>query len=253
MSLLAGVGETIMSGSLLFAIPLALLAGLVSFLSPCVVPLVPGYLSLITGLSADELGSARRGRRARVLAGTVGFTAGFSLLFVSYGLALGQIGRTLAEHQQTITRVLGILVIVMGVAFVGKVPWLMRDAGPHVRGRGGVWLSPALGMAFGLGWVPCVGPTLAAVQTLAFTEANAGRGALLSLAYSLGLGVPFIVIGLAFERSMGTLAWLRRHRRGIQQFGGVLLIVLGALLVSGLWDRLTVVMRIWISGTGVLL
>lgn len=250
--MIAAFAETVVSGSLLLAIPIAALAGLVSFLSPCVVPLVPGYLSLITGLTADELTGAR-GHRRRVLAGTVGFTLGFSLLFMSYGLAFGELGARLAQYQTTITRVMGVLVILLGFAYLGRVPVLDREFGPKLRGRGGVLLAPFLGVAFGLGWVPCVGPTLAAVQTLAFTEANAMRGALLSLIYGLGLGLPFILIGLFFERALAPLRWLRNHRRRVQQIGGLMLLALGVMLVTGLWDQFAIEMRTWISSSGVLL
>lgn len=250
--MIAAFAETVVSGSLLLAIPIAALAGLVSFLSPCVVPLVPGYLSLITGLTADELTGAR-GHRRRVLAGTVGFTLGFSLLFMSYGLAFGELGARLAQYQTTITRVMGVLVILLGFAYLGRVPVLDREFGPKLRGRGGVMLSPFLGVVFGLGWVPCVGPTLAAVQTLAFTEANATRGALLSLIYGLGLGLPFILIGLFFERAIAPLRWLRNHRRRVQQIGGLMLLALGIMLVTGLWDQFAIEMRTWISSSGVLL
>ena len=250
--MIASFADTIMSGSLLAALPIAMLAGLVSFLSPCVVPLVPGYLSLITGLTADEL-TGYRGSRRRVLAGTIGFTLGFSLLFMSYGLAFGEAGARLTEYQTIITRVMGVLVILLGFAYIGRVPLLDREYGPQLRGRGGVALSPFLGVVFGLGWVPCVGPTLAAVQTLAFTEANATRGAVLSLAYGLGLGVPFILIGIFFEHALTPLRWLRNHRRRVQQLGGLLLIALGVMLVTGLWDQFAIEMRTWFSGTGVLL
>lgn len=249
--MIASFADTVMSGSLVAAVAVALVAGLVSFLSPCVVPLVPGYLTLITGLTADELAIAR-GRRRRVLAGTIGFTLGFSLLFMSYGLAFGELGARLTENASVISRVMGAIVIVLGFAYIGRVPLLDREYGPHLRGRGGVALSPLLGVVFGLGWVPCVGPTLAAVQTLAFTEANATRGAVLSLAYALGLGIPFVLIGLFFERALAPMRWMRNHRRRVQQFGGLLLIALGLLLVTGLWDQLTIEMRTWFSGTGVL-
>ena len=247
MSLLASATDTITSGSLLLAMPLAAAAGLVSFLSPCVAPLVPGYVSLITGLSADELIEGK-GHRNRVLAGTIGFTLGFALLFVSYGAAFGGIGSALARNQEAITRGLGVLVIVLGIAYLGRIPLFEREFGPRMRGHGGVLMAPVLGLVFGLGWVPCVGPTLAAVQTLAFTEGSAWRGALLSLLYSLGLGLPFVVIGLFFERSLGALRWLREHRRRIQQFGGLLLIVLGVMLLTGAWDALSIEMRSWMSG-----
>lgn len=247
MTLLAAASETITSGSLLLAMPLAFVAGLVSFLSPCVAPLVPGYLSLITGLSADELIEGGK-HRHRALAGTIGFTLGFSLLFVSYGAAFGGIGSVLARNQDVISRVLGVLVMALGIAYMGRLAFFEREFGPQMRGQGGVLMSPLLGLVFGLGWVPCVGPTLAAVQTLAFTEGSAWRGSLLSLIYSLGLGLPFIVIGLFFERSLGALKWMRKHRRHVQQFGGVMLFILGLMLVTGLWDQLSIQMRIWMSG-----
>ena len=250
--MIAALADNVVSGSLLVAIPIAALAGFVSFLSPCVVPLVPGYLSLITGLTADELTGAR-GHRRRVLAGTIGFTLGFSLLFMSYGLAFGELGARLVEYQTAISRIMGVLVMLLGFAYLGRVPLLDREFGPRLRGRGGVLLAPFLGVVFGLGWVPCVGPTLAAVQTLAFTEANATRGAILSLTYGVGLGLPFILIGLFFERAVAPLRWLRNHRRRVQQFGGLLLLALGVMLVTGFWDQLAIEMRTWISGTGVLL
>ena len=245
--IVAAATDTITSGSLLLAMPLALVAGLVSFLSPCVAPLVPGYLSLITGLSADELVEGT-GHRNRALAGTLGFTFGFGLLFVSYGAAFGGIGSALARNQDAISRALGILVIVLGLAYLGRIPMFERELGPQMRGRGGVLMSPLLGLVFGLGWVPCVGPTLAAVQTLAITEGSAWRGALLSLLYSLGLGLPFVVIGVFFERSLGALRWMRTHRRRIQQFGGLMLLILGVMLVTGLWDTLSIEMRTWMGG-----
>lgn len=247
MMFLASAADTITNGSLLIAMPLAVLAGFVSFLSPCVAPLVPGYVSLITGLSADELIEGR-GHRNRALAGTVGFTLGFAVLFMSYGAAFGGIGSALVRNQAAISRGLGVLVIVLGIAYLGRIPLFEREFGPQMRGRGGVLMSPLLGLAFGLGWVPCVGPTLAAVQTMAFSEASAWRGAGLSLLYSLGLGLPFIIIGLFFERSLVALRWMRTYRGRIQQFGGVMLILLGILLVTGLWDQLSVWMRVSTAG-----
>jgi len=280
-----GVGETVVSGSLLVAIPLAMLAGLLSFASPCVLPLVPGYLSYVTGLTGSELvgrapapaapegppavagegpvagaasattggsvGLATRsaGRsRSRVLLGTLGFIAGFSAVFVSYGALFGGLGATLLAHQDVITRLLGVVVIVLGLGFLGVIPGLQREARLHHRPARGIWGAPLLGALFGLGWTPCIGPTLAAVQSLAFTEASAGRGALLSLAYCLGLGLPFLVVGLAMERGLGAMAWARRHARSIQVVGGVSLVLLGLVMVTGLWGSLTIELRGWISG-----
>jgi cytochrome c-type biogenesis protein len=178
----------------------------------------------------------------------LGFIAGFSAVFVSYGALFGGLGATLLAHQDLITRVLGVVVIVMGLGFLGAVPMLQREARVHHRAPRGIWGAPILGALFGLGWTPCIGPTLAAVQGLAFTEASAARGALLSVAYCVGLGLPFLLVGLAMERGLGALAWARRHARAIQVVGGVSLIVLGLVMVTGLWGSLTLSLRGWISG-----
>ncbi len=270
--MITGVGEIVASGSLLVALPLAVLAGLLSFASPCVLPLVPGYLSYVTGLTGAELAAARAGAvpvavasgapqpnppaapgaapatRSRVLLGTLGFIAGFSAVFVSYGALFGGLGATLLTHQDLLTRLLGVVVIVLGLGFLGLIPALQREARLHRRPVRGVWGAPLLGVVFGLGWTPCIGPTLAAVQSLAFTEGSAARGALLSAAYCVGLGLPFLVIGLAMERGLGALSWARRHTRAIQVVGGVCLVGLGLLMVSGLWGELSVSLRGWVSG-----
>ena len=278
-----GVGEVVSSGSMVIAIPLAVLAGLVSFASPCVLPLVPGYLSYVTGLTGAELaeaqaapavvaagagtgaapGSATAAQTApaaqagtsprlpvkhRVVVGTLGFILGFSAVFVSYGALFGGLGAELLAHQQAITRALGIVVIVLGLGFLGLVPSLQREARLHHRPARGIWGAPLLGALFALGWTPCIGPTLAAVQSLAFTEGSAARGALLSVAYCLGLGLPFLVIGLAMERGLEALAWARRNTRAIQVVGGVSMILLGVLMVTGLWGSLTIALRGWVSG-----
>jgi cytochrome c-type biogenesis protein len=281
-SLPLGVGEVVSSGSLVVAVPLAVLAGLISFASPCVLPLVPGYLSYVTGLTGAELEEARvasavvpasapaggtSGAAAsadsssaaaapgprlpvkhRVVLGTLGFVLGFSAVFVSYGALFGGLGAELLAHQEVITRVLGVVVIVLGLGFLGLVPSLQREARIHHRPARGMWGAPLLGALFALGWTPCIGPTLAAVQSLAFTEGSAARGALLSVAYCLGLGLPFLVIGLAMERGLEAMAWARRNTRAIQVVGGVSMIVLGLLMVTGLWGSLTIAMRGWVSG-----
>ena len=180
--------------------------------------------------------------------GTLGFILGFSAVFVSYGALFGGLGAQLLTHQEVITRVLGVVVIVMGLGFIGVVPSLQREARLHHRPARGLWGAPLLGAVFALGWTPCIGPTLAAVQSLAFTEGSAARGALLSLAYCIGLGLPFLVIGLAMERGLGALAWARRHTRVIQWVGGVSLVLLGLAMVTGVWGSLSIAMRGWISG-----
>jgi cytochrome c-type biogenesis protein len=234
-----------LTGSLLVAIPVALLAGLVSFASPCVVPLVPGYLSYVTGLSGVDLDSGRRGR---VFLGTVLFVLGFTAVFASYGVLFGGVGSRLVEHMDPITRVLGVITILLGLLFAGWLPGLSREwrirATPSV-GLGG---APMLGVLFGIGWTPCFGPTLAAVQFLAFDEASAGRGALLSIVYALGLGLPFLVAAVAYRRALGAFAWVRRHQVWVLRVGGILLIVLGVLLVTGVWSSMVASMQGWIGG-----
>lgn len=240
------IADTVMSGSLLLALPLAVVAGLLSFLSPCVLPLAPGYLSYVTGLTGAEI--AEGSKKSRVLLGSALFVLGFSVLFVSYGVAFGGLGQALLKWQDVITRVLGVLVIVMGLVFMGLVPGMQREWRSHRVTTFGLWSAPLLGILFGLGWTPCIGPTLAAVQTLAFTEASALRGAILSLAYCVGLGVPFILLGLLFAYVGGALTWVKRHYAVIMRVGGALLVVIGVLLVTGLWNDLTIWMRTLVPG-----
>ena len=270
---MSGLTQTVMSGSLLLAILIAMLAGLVSFVSPCCLPLLPGYLSYVTGLSGAELAIERtsvRGetstgsvvgsgagpigtlpsqsrQRSRVLVGSVLFVAGFSALFVSYGVLFGGLGSLLLEHATWIQRVLGAIVVLLGLAFAGFLPFAQRDLRIHRAPTLGLAGAPLLGVLFGLGWTPCIGPTLAAVQTLAFTEASASRGAILSAAYSVGLGVPFILIGVAFRQAAGAIAFFRRHTVAIMRIGGISMVVIGLLLLTGRWDDLTIQLRIWSS------
>jgi len=249
------VTETVASGSLLIAMAIAFAAGVVSFLSPCVLPLAPGYLSYITGLTGAEIAGEEEDRadggavtttvaiKSRVLLGSLLFVLGFSLVFVSYGLLFGSLGSLLLQWQDVITRVLGVIVIVMGLGFMGVIPGLQREWRMHRMPSYSIWGAPLLGVLFGLGWSPCIGPALTAVQSLAFTEASAARGALLSLVYSLGLGLPFIALGLAFRYAAGTLGWVRRHYVLTKRIGGGLLVLIGVLLVTGLWNDLTIWMR----------
>ena len=225
---------TVLSGSLLLALPVASLAGLVSFFSPCVVPLLPGYLSYATGLSGVDLENARRGR---MLLGSFLFVLGFSFVFVAYGALFGSLGEWLITYTRQLSIVLGLLTILLGVAFIGVVPWLQRDVRVHKVPAVGLAAAPLLGVLFGLGWTPCIGPTLTAVTALALNEGTAGRGALLSLAYSIGLGLPFLIAGVAFRRMLGAVRWVRRHQLWVTRFGGALLIVVGLLLVTGIWDQ----------------
>ena len=187
-------------------------------------------------------------RRSRVVLGTVLFVAGFTVVFVSYGLLFGGLGGWLLQYEQAISRVLGVVVIVMGLAFAGWLPGMDREWRLHRAPTWGIWGAPLLGVLFGLGWTPCIGPTLAAVQTLAFTEGSAARGALLSLAYCVGLGLPFLVVGLAFRRALGALGWVKRHYAWVMRIGGLALVALGVLLVTGWWGELSIAMRTWVGG-----
>jgi cytochrome c-type biogenesis protein len=249
-----GIAETVASGSLLLAMLLAFAAGIVSFASPCVLPLAPGYLSYVTGLTGAEIAGEERGGtttvavKSRVLLGSVLFVLGFSVVFVSYGLLFGGLGSLLLEYQAVISRVLGVLVILMGLSFMGVLPGMQREWRMHRMPSYSVWGAPVLGVLFGLGWTPCIGPALTAVQSLAFTEASAARGALLSMVYCLGLGLPFILLGLLFRQAAGTLAWVRRHYVLIMRIGGGLLVAIGILLVTGVWDSLTIWMRTLVPG-----
>ena len=238
-------GQTVISGSLLLAIPVALIAGLVSFASPCVLPLVPAYVGYLGGMTgtSDRLGIQPAGdtmvrtapARSRVLLGVALFVAGFTAVFVALAVLAGSLGGLLVEYQDPITRVLGVVVIVLGLGFLGLIPFLQNEKRVHLAPRAGLWGAPLLGVTFGLGWVPCIGPTLAAILTLSLDGGSAGRGALLAVAFCLGLGLPFLLVALFVDRSAGALGFLRRHRLAIMRFGGAMLVILGIALVTGVW------------------
>lgn len=234
------------SGGLLLALPVALFAGLVSFFSPCVVPLLPGYLSYATGLSATEV-MAGKGPRLRMLAGSALFVLGFAFVFVASGVAAGTLGRALLEHARVLTIVLGILTVVLGLIFAGLVPLGQRDVRFHRIPRVGVAAAPLLGLLFGLGWTPCIGPTLTVVLSLAMTEGSALRGGILAFVYALGLGIPFVLAGLAFTRMNRVVRFVRRHQGAMMRIGGGLLVVVGILLLTGWWEFLMAEVRQWTS------
>ncbi|MGH3320165.1 MAG: cytochrome c biogenesis CcdA family protein [Streptosporangiaceae bacterium] len=247
--------STVLAGPLLLALPVAAIAGLVSFLSPCVLPLVPGYVSYVTGLSGVDIAERERprdrprdGHRGRVIAGCLLFVLGFSAVFVSAGALFGGAGALLQAHAGVISRALGAVTIVLGLAFMGLIPGLQRDIRIHRLPAAGLVGAPLLGVLFGLGWTPCIGPTLGAVQTLAFSTGSAGRGAALSLAYCLGLGLPFIAAGLGFRRVLGAFTTVKRHYAVVVRLGGAMLVVLGVLLVTGLWLEFSIALRGWVSG-----
>lgn len=261
---------TAVSGSMLLAVVVALLAGLVSFASPCVLPLVPGYVGYVGGLAAVNAGSAggsgatgagagavaggtttapaRAPGRGRVVTGVALFVLGFTSVFVALMAAAGAVGSYLVRYEDVLVRVLGLVVIAMGVAFLGGIGFLQRERRLHISPRAGLWGAPLLGVVFGLGWTPCLGPTLAAVQTLALNEASAGRGVVLGIAYCIGLGVPFLLVALGLQSSQRMLGFLRRHRLAIMRTGGGLLVAIGLAMVTGVWGSLTALLQSWISG-----
>ncbi|HEX3900696.1 MAG TPA: cytochrome c biogenesis protein CcdA [Mycobacteriales bacterium] len=255
------------SGSLILAIPVAFLAGLVSFLSPCVLPLVPAYLSYVTGLSAADLAANTQrvsdgpgatvaieamprspgSRRGRVLLGSLLFVAGFSSVFILFGAFFGAAGAHLDQHATLVDRIAGAVAIVMGLAFMGLMPGFQREFRLHRLPMLGIAGAPLLGLAFGVGWTPCTGPTLGVVLSLAGdpNTATAGRGALLTAVYCAGLGLPFIIAGLAFRKALGAFAIVKRHYALVVRGGGLLLVAVGVLLVTGEWTTLSNHVRDW--------
>jgi cytochrome c-type biogenesis protein len=225
--------DQLMDGFLLVAFPIAILAGLISFVSPCVLPLVPGYLSFAAGYSKAK---------GRVFLGSILFVLGFSVLFISYGALFGGIGSRIATNDETITRVLGVITILLGLIFMGRFP-MMRTFSPKVATNGGLIGAPLLGFLFGVGWTPCIGPALATVQTLAFQESSAVRGAILSFGYCIGLGAPFIASGLYLDKSARLRRFLTKRGDLITGIGGALLILIGIAQLLGFWTDLMISLR----------
>ncbi len=229
--------DQLFSGFLLAAFPIAILAGLISFISPCVLPLVPGYLSFAAGYS---------NAKGRVFLGSILFVLGFSVLFVSYGAFFGGIGARISSNEEVITRVLGVFTILLGLLFMGRFP-MAPTFSPKMSTNGGLIGAPLLGFLFGIGWTRCIGPALATVQTLAFQESSAARGAILSFGYCIGLGAPFIASGLYLDKSEKLRKFLTKRGDLISKIGGIFLILIGIAQLLGLWTDLMASLRSLIS------
>ncbi len=249
--LLEGWVQSALTSSMLLAIPVAILAGIVSFASPCILPLLPGYLSYASGMGASEIAQGTAKKRL-LLMGTVGFILGFSVMFVLTGALLGGLGGVLIANERIITLILGVVILLLGAAFAGFIP-IPAMWTPSVTPKMGVAASPLLGMVFGLSWTPCIGPALSVVFAMAFNEGSAVRGGVLAFFYALGLGLPFILFALAFTAMAPRLEWLKRNQRLVQRIGGILMMLVGIAMITGLWDMMMVELRQWVASFGTIL
>lgn len=234
---------TALTGGLLLGAPVAVAAGALSFASPCVLPLVPGYLGFVGGF--DRVADRVRGR---VVLGAALFVLGFSVVFVLTSVVFGVAGYFLVQYQDVITRVAGVVVVLLGVVFIGGLGPLQRRLTPEWRPRAGLIGAPVLGAVFAVGWTPCLGPMLTTIQTLALSSASIGTAAALAVCYSIGLGVPFVLLALGFGWATGAVSVLRRHIRAVNLAGGVLLVLIGVLMLSGVWNLAVTTLQANLSG-----
>jgi cytochrome c-type biogenesis protein len=250
---------SVIDGPLLLAVPVAAAAGAVSFLSPCILPLVPGYLSYVTGLSGADLAHASEARQRRLMVvGSLLFVVGFSVVFTSYGAIFDTVGASLRFHQRGLDQVLGVVTIILGLAFAGALRWvplLGREFRSHRLPAAGLAGAPLLGVLFAVGWVPCTGPTLLAVLSLSTSsnDVTAGRGAVLCFVYCLGLGVPFVLTALGLRRALGVFDVVKRHYRVVMAVGGLLLVTVGVLEVTGAWASFVISLQSRFGSSGALL
>ena len=246
--LASGFSDTVTDGALIPAAGVALLVGVLGFLSPCVLPLVPGYLSYVAGLAGA--GETKHNQR-RMVGGALLFVLGFTAVFVATGALFGTLGSAITVHRVLLERIFGVVTVAMGLVFLARFRFLQREAKVHRLPPAGLLGAPLLGLTFGLAWTPCLTPTFGAVYALAASQGTAGRGALLSAVYCLGLGVPFLLVAMGLGWVSSALAVVRRHTRLVSQLGGLVLIGMGVLLFSGVWDHWMNWLRLEFAGVGV--
>ncbi len=237
-------GEIVLSGSMLLALPIALLAGVITFLSPCVLPLVPGYLGYVAGSAAPK---------SRVIVGSLLFVLGFTTVFVSLGVLAGTAGLLFLTQNAWVQIVLGVLVVVFGLVMIVQFKFMQRTIKLRVSPKVGLAGAPLLGVVFALGWTPCIGPPLSAVLVLASDAGDPARGAILATVYSLGIGIPFVLIAAGFNWATKSVEFVKQHIRGFNLFGGGMLVVIGVLLMTGIWGQFIAWIQVVTSGFTVLL
>ncbi len=253
-----GIEQTVADGQLLIASLIALAAGLVSFLSPCVLPLIPGYLAYVSGiadggLAAADPAAAKRAERRRMVLGALLFVAGFTVVFLLLNILVGTVGLWLWEWQDLIIRIMGAVVIMLGLVFMGAFSTLQRTTRLALKPRVGLAGAPLLGVVFAIGWAPCLGPTLGVVLSLAMQSGSTGRASVLAVAYCIGLGIPFLLAAFGFSWMTQTMTFFKRHIRAVNLIGGGLLMLIGLLMVTGVWSRMMISLQAVMANFGTIL